>query len=184
MLLDTSKTARNCDDVAEPVPKLRAIAKECLADVDGDWKRAADLMRERVTKDRAMFEELMMPMVDAAIWNHIRLASAEGRRGGLRSSQDNVRGLYSVARTVERGLLDTFRLQGGMKLGDATRGTLAVEIAVRRRNADGNTRAATFLAAISDKVPASKCVRDVLSNEQVNKLYGKHGLGGSSNVNR
>lgn len=151
---------------------VASIAKECLIDAGGDWKKAAELMQERIDGDDKLFRELVQPMISQAIWYQIRMAAHAARASYKQSANvDDATGLKAVAKETRRKWLD-YLLSGGVKLGDADKAKLTTESEMHAAFARGNEIKAQFLASIAKKV-GDKKVRDVLDDDQIEKLWEK-----------
>jgi hypothetical protein len=58
------------------------VAEQALKEADGGWVQAAKLMGKRVRTDVALRDQLMEPLVDAAVWEAIRkVARRLGHKG-------------------------------------------------------------------------------------------------------
>ena len=155
---------------AESPPSLSDIARTCLEQAGGDWQRAAQLMRAAIEDDPAMLRQLVSPLIDTAIWQYIRKVSHTFRREVQQQSHSDVTGIHAVAASEEKKWLDKFLLSGGMPLGDAKKDKLSQEAQWHRTLIESSTAKAEFFQAIAKRI-GDKCVRDVLTNEQIDKIW-------------
>lgn len=151
--------------------RVRQVADECIEEVGGDWTAAADRFRQRLDSDRELYDELVAPLIEGAIWDAIRGASSRQRRRFCEESAPahGSEGAEALARANERDLLD-YPLTGGVRLGDATRDVLIEQIALHRAQARGNLIAATWLRKIADVLKDDERVGDRFDHERLAKL--------------
>lgn len=158
----------------QPSP-VRQLAKECYDATNGDWNKAAALMRRRIEKNEELFKELMQPLIDQACWAAIRSVCHHERAAFVssisRTGIDDASGLRAIVETEIKRWLD-YPLSSGIKLGDADREKLETEAEMHARFASANARKAAFFEAIAKRIDG-KTVREALSETQLENLWEK-----------
>lgn len=167
-----------------PVQERAIVA---LRAVDGDRQKAAQLFRQWVEEDKALFEQLLHPLLDQAIWNAIRQATRTARKDAWEndcdltiaplpsemSRADSVAGLEAMAETTAHSLLDSFPLPSGKWLGDATRDEMLEAITFYHKQAHGNKVKAVFLEMVLKAMGNAARVRDRVDEQRVRALRDK-----------
>jgi len=153
--------------------EINQTAKACLERAKGDWHSAARRMKRAVNADAKLKRLLLDPMIDAAIWQAIKLAGRNGRRQIMAGvNPDNTNGLDLMAAAErERHLLD-FTLRNGLKLRDAKRPDVIEAADFYAVSASTQALRGRWLYAIGARLPDDeKAVGDVCTEEAACEMY-------------
>lgn len=150
---------------------LSKTAKKALDSADGDWAAATDLLCRWVRADTALYQALVEPMIDSAAYAAIRNVAHAARSrfkiAGLRANPDNSTGLKAIA---AENWLD-YPLQGGLKLGNASKNDLKTEIKEHEVLVKSNAKQARLYKKIITKMGAATTVRDALNGDDIALLW-------------
>jgi hypothetical protein len=166
-------------------PSVDSKAREALEKAKGDWPKAAKLFRGWIDNDRGLYEALVLPMIDKAIWTAVRHAARDIRepiweRGKNPArfdwpdaKPDRAKKDGALAMVAETHLM-MFPLQGGLVLGDATRSQVTESREMYGRFASGNLAKERWLALIEAKLKGdTKTVAMQLKEEDLRKLQAQ-----------
>ena len=151
---------------------ILSMASQCLESADGNWEKAARLLRRRVNRDPKAKESLFERAFDQLCWLEIRMAARQNRQLCLtgREGKDSPVGLEQMAETQRLDLLD-YSLRGGVRLADAHRPELEFEADFSGKLARSNGIKARWLRMIHDGLPDDqKTVSDLFSNTQLSEM--------------
>jgi hypothetical protein len=149
-------------------------AQRALRECNGDWITAAELMRGWVDADRELFEELVEPLIDGAVWKAIQTAASIDRRhlwnkaaneddtSGLgRMAESNLRSLYSMPMPGQRG----------KKLGEAKRPDITRAVSLYGRLEKSNGQRRQWFALILKRMPDEEAtVRETIKEKELRRL--------------
>ena len=148
------------------------LAKECLLESNGDWEVAARAMQDRIDNDQKLFNEIMKPLVSKAIWDQIRIQSAQVRKSYQSTAtpvqnKDNTNGLFALAK--ESWL--NYPIWGGKRLGEATAADLDAAIAGYQNLADANRTQAERMRRVRSAIKdENKAVGEQLTEAQISVI--------------
>lgn len=145
---------------SDPPISVRSIAREVLEEADGNWEKAARLFRLRLDKDSALYRAIVEPLIQGAIWQHIRSVAHSDRAHVWHRAPKPDRniadgGQVRAARLVAARLMD-FTLWGGRRLGDATRPELVEVIEKYESDAKANGERARWLTLVAERLKDDK----------------------------
>ena len=153
--------------------QVAELARKCLADFAGDRVKAAQVMEAHVHKDKALFVELLSPLVHEAVWSLLSRVAHEGRRAiwqeaRVDSGAGARGGLAQLASARAQSFLRDFYISSGKALGEASREEVKTEQALHRGLATANGVKAKFYARIANAwKPGAKRVKDWATEGQL-----------------
>jgi len=146
------------------------VARDCLRKAKGDWKKADALFKRELARDQGLYDELVGPLVDAAVWTAISKAGRDERQkfkvSGLTVGPDNTNGLNEIAQKYADDWL-SYPMRGGKRLGDASKDDLLQEIEMHELFASENKTMAVFYGRILKRMGRAKQVKDKLTNDVI-----------------
>lgn len=148
---------------------LNELAKICLERADGDWRAAADEMAVHVNSDDPLFRELMEPLLAGAVWDKIRYTAGRHRRSFHRHATAPKAPSNDGIKAVSQRWYD-YPIYGGVRLGDATKEDIKAAIEGYTIQEQSNRQRREFMERLHKKVPKGKQVRQVLSEDQIERL--------------
>lgn len=167
-------------------PHFPVEALACITDVDElavallmEYRikqNALPKMVERVLADPDMRDEVLARVIEAQCSRILEAAvnekhQAEKRRtGGGPIGRLRANNAENHAAAVADALMDTFKLPGGVKLGDATRKDLTTALASYEMQTADLSIKHRWLRLVQQSVPEGRRVRDVLTEERVAEL--------------
>ncbi len=150
-------------------------AVEALEQSGGDWEAAAKLLRQRLETDRELYDALVEPLIEEAIWQTIRSATTLTRHNlwNRDPQPDDPSGLTQLARSNLRTLYN-YALPGGRGkvLGDATYRDVDKCIGHHAVYEATNRQRRRWFEMIRDKLPEDDkvTVRKVLKDKQLRRM--------------
>lgn len=154
--------------------KLMAVAH----DVCNQWsdpKAARKALRTLLDKDDKLRGEVLDELIDLAIGRcvylarHSDLRRLQGENTGLRPRGSDA--AVCTAGTMTRALLDSWVLENGQRLGDAT-GAYLTELAdTYKAQAGGLLVKASFYVALARKAPGETVLRTRWKESAVSRLW-------------
>lgn len=140
-------------------------SRQCLLEAGGDVTKATNRMSAIIRDDKALFQQLMWPLIDNACYDAIRQECRLQRRKiweTPRYTEDNI---LAVASTR---LMDMI-LPGGLKLGEAHKNDLLDAAEFYDRQAENMAHKGRFLSAVAGKLNGKR-VNRALDEEQLCEL--------------
>lgn len=162
---------------------LRRLATEALEECDGDRDQAVAVLWRWLEGDAALYERLIRPMVEDALYSAVR-AVDKSTRTALRSiaaeplrlpvgpalrPPNPDRGIAGIVASVERTMHD-YPLPGGKRLGDATADDLLGAARHYRTQERANAREARFYELVHEAMQGGSRVSKVLPDASLKRL--------------
>lgn len=161
----------------KPAVNVAEMARKALAECDGDWEKAARLLRSWADSNETLYRALADSLIDKACWSAIRGASHNQRRnlfdpthGEIPLPNWNDADIRAVAKN---GWYD-YALPGGLKLGDAKREDVEEAIDFHMVQSRSNMVKAKWLQLLLGRLTdPAKIVRDLVKEEIIAELAGQ-----------
>lgn len=147
--------------------ELHQLAREQLAKAKGNITKAISMMVDGLLEDRRLLKELVAPIVLQVATTMVTGAMRSKRRTIVNPRRQDA---IDFAHEITRAWLD-FPLRGGLKLREAGKDDILAQVDIYRSQGDDMLHKARWLAAIAKRTPQGKRAGDVLSNEQIAKLW-------------
>lgn len=154
--------------------KLSAMARECLAEHDGNTTKAISALVVLLLSDRALLRELVAPIVLAAVDTHVDRSTHYQRKNLIISvnRQSRRSDMVALAGGIAHSMLDfTLGTAAGIRLRDATREQVVGQAEEYTRQGNSMLRNARWLELIAQGVPADRKVGEVLTDARANELW-------------
>ncbi len=149
---------------------IRSLAKEALADNNGDIVKAIDTLAERLVKDRKLMREIVSEAVMIASETMVRYGMRSDRSAIVLSATRARNGVIDLANGLRAALLD-FPLSSGLRLRDATPDQVSEQIV--RYDAIGRDvlHKSRWLSLIVQSVPRNKKIGSVITDQRAQELW-------------
>jgi hypothetical protein len=154
-------------------PTLGSLARDALADCDGQTEAATQKLTERLLSDGPLLRMVIEEAVHNAVSTRVQ-ASVRGQRQALMGLIANPPKLDGATLTavLSRNLLD-FPLARGLRLGDATKADVLAQVNLYDAQASDMARKARWLIAVAKATPPHKTVGAVLSADNLERMFEK-----------
>lgn len=159
--------------------KINELAKECLEQTNGIWKDAAELLELKLQTDSELMRELLKPMLSKAVWTVITKIARDQRKPFFKTDveEEEFVKIHSDSKGIEAVSIRSwyaYNLQGGVKLGDATKEDLDVAIEYHKRFAENNAKKAVWLSKIREMTISR--VKDTVTEDNIKEFAVSAGL--------
>lgn len=152
-------------------PSLISLAREYLAEANGDTDAAAAELGDYLTGDpvalRSVLDEALSLAASEVVTSEMRRV-----RNSLWQNPQPKTSVLSLANGIANSLLD-FPLAGGIRLRDATKEQVAEQAHLYRTHGSDMIRKAGWLDAIAKRVPEGTTVGEALTESDVLDLHKK-----------
>lgn len=157
------------------VVTLSGLARETLAQCNGDHADARRKLLSRLLTDRKLLATVLEPIIASAL--HDKLGSLQGNARHHITKSQGKNAVAALADGIARSLMD-FPLAGGLRLRDASREQVAAQAQIYQDNADTMGHRARWLALVAQSLPDGKTVGSTMSEERLAELFeqGRSGL--------
>lgn len=152
---------------------VTALAQRCWRESVGNLDKAASLMRQAIEADARLLHELMEPFIESAIRTSLKELMRGSRAGYFHAmaNRDDASGLRALAAQARDYY--GYPLSGGTLLGDADHAQIMSDASLLLAQSKTLNTRGLMLKHIAKKIPEGKTVRDVLTEEQLKRIFGR-----------
>lgn len=160
---------------------LPGLARKALREARGDRDEAVRLLVKLIRDDEAIAQELINRLLKEEAWRLIKAVVESDRRAGRHETAPVQKPTAAGTQTVkglqlkgERALMDLILKTSGKRLGDATRVDLIREVGALNADVEAGLDALRWYRSILNQMDSTtKCVRDIMNEEQLKRLHDR-----------
>lgn len=147
---------------------LTTLAREALEERDGNVTKAAGLLANRLSRDKKLLNIVVEEAIREVANDRARQLNMQLRRAVIRSASRA--DVDALADGLAASFLD-FPLSTGVRLRDADRKAVEVQVEIYRRMHVTTGHKYRWLQCIAQAIPDGKKVGDVLAESRLNELW-------------